>query len=540
MRMPHALRPFLIALFGLLGSCGGGGGPGIVTLEAGAFEIDFQLVRADLALTRVVEIANPLDEEAEATLSGETEGVVLVEEELPQTVAAGETVTLTVALDPSTPGEVVGTFTLEFAGATTIQEIVVTLRADSEQPRLTAGTLAVAFDALEVGDSASRTFTVTNASQVTPVELRSFAGIPSGFQVTPALPVTLAPGATQTFTVSYAPGFAAPAIDTSFTLSHSASTTPLVIDLTAASSVYTDQEVVDFGDVNLSNGSTGFLELEVDADAVSITLEANGPSNVSLGLAEFTGPGDTVFENASLTGPLLWTPATEVFTITAPNSDDPDVQLAEGGGTYRFRIFVVGGTPPATLAVRAIVQRRPEAKVDAGVIDLNVFLADGLEITVDDAPDDARLQAILGEADRIFSQRGLRLGDIDYYRLTDSSFDQIGNNAEFRDMLETSSEAEEVRLNLFFVLTAFGNGTLGVAARVTGPAQNGTRHSGVMVDFDFGSTATAGYVTAHELGHYLGLYHTTESNGSHDNIFDTLECPANGTDATCSVSATTT
>ena len=75
--------------------------------------------------------------------------------------------------------------------------------------------------------------------------------------------------------------------------------------------------------------------------------------------------------------------------------------------------------------------------------------------------------------------------------------------------------------------TELEHGDAGIAAAFA------KRASGVMVDWDFGSAEQLGYVAAHELGHFLGLLHTTEQDGSHDLIDDTLECPATGTSATC-------
>ena len=69
-------------------------------------------------------------------------------------------------------------------------------------------------------------------------------------------------------------------------------------------------------------------------------------------------------------------------------------------------------------------------------------------------------------------------------------------------------------------------------AAVPGPMLDGTRVSGVMVDYDFGDAAAVGQVAAHEVGHYLGLFHTAESDGvTFDIIDDTLECPAQCTTA---------
>ena len=62
---------------------------------------------------------------------------------------------------------------------------------------------------------------------------------------------------------------------------------------------------------------------------------------------------------------------------------------------------------------------------------------------------------------------------------------------------------------------------------------NGTTVSGVMSVYDGFSTGTIGLVAAHEIGHFLGLYHTVEQTGGHDFVDDTAECQASGTSAAC-------
>jgi hypothetical protein len=92
-------------------------------------------------------------------------------------------------------------------------------------------------------------------------------------------------------------------------------------------------------------------------------------------------------------------------------------------------------------------------------------------------------------------------------------------------------------VNLFFVnsleLGSEGMTVLGIAGGLPGPTVNGTPHSGVLVNTLGGLTRlssadvkTAGITAAHETGHFLGLYHPTESSGDRfDPISDTPECP---------------
>ena len=95
--------------------------------------------------------------------------------------------------------------------------------------------------------------------------------------------------------------------------------------------------------------------------------------------------------------------------------------------------------------------------------------------------------------------------------------------------------ATEPRLNLFFVELALGGGVVGVSSTICGPRANGTRLSGVMSVYSGFTNNTIGLIAAHEIGHFLGLYHTAEQNGDHDFVDDTLECPASGSNTTCPV-----
>ncbi len=93
--------------------------------------------------------------------------------------------------------------------------------------------------------------------------------------------------------------------------------------------------------------------------------------------------------------------------------------------------------------------------------------------------------------------------------------------------------------------TSGGNTIVGIDGTIPGPSSlNGTVHSGAVVaaaDMFTQSTGSAcsglvnlaqcgadrvAYIAAHETGHYLGLFHTTEQNGGDfDTLSDTGKCP---------------
>lgn len=515
----------------LLAACGGGGGPPAPIEVA----FDLGIMRADAPTTRVVQVENPLDRDATVDLVETDGGPFQIEPgTLPAVAAFSGTAFLTVVFTPSAAGPAEGKITVRFVGAQGEgeQEAIVTLDATVETPSLSRTPGALAFGDVRIGEDATRTFSVRNTSAATPVTVTGLASLPADFRIAGGqFPRTLQASESMTIGIGYAPTSLGPrAFDV--TVLHELPDVDLVTSVTADCTTWVPEIITEFNDVPVVGGETGWLEVFVPPHAISLSLEVRGPTDMSPGLLGLEGPGGRVYENESLTGAYLWTPGElGIFTAGIPNSDREELLLVPGGGTYRFRFFAFAGSA-STFDVRAIVHNRPGGVSVDGVVNLNVFLAPALGITVESAPFASRLQGILSETNRIFGKQGLRIGKVSYFELNDPAFDDITDN-EFADLLRQSSAAPDTRLNLFFVRTALGGGVLGVAARVPGPLLNGTGLSGVMVDYDYGSIATAGHVTAHELCHYLGLFHTVEQNGQHDMIDDTNECPSGGTNAVC-------
>jgi len=525
-----SLRPVLLVAAVLFAAgCGGGGGGMAPPVEIG---LDLGLVPAADSATRPVAVGNPVQGDASVELVGEPAGPFApAPGALPAVApAAGELRVDVVYTPPATAGAALeGGFTLRFTGPRETRDVELTLAAERETPTVARASPArLDFGGVRIGDSATRSIAVVNTSLFSDAVVTSISSLPDGFSWERApLPVTLAPGERYTAGLRYEPDeLGAP--EFAVAVSH-ATGADLVTTVAARTDTWIPRMVTEFGAVAVAGRETGWLEVEAPPHAVALSIEAYSDA-ATIGLLGLEGPGGHVYENADATGLYLWTPgAGGVFTATVPQSDRPEVRL-KGGGTYRFRLFALDGDA-SSFDVRAIVRNRLGGISRDGVLELNVFLPPALA----GEEGGERFAGVLDETDRILAQQGVRLGTRRVFLLDDDRFDEIDDGGEFRDLLRESAGAPDRALNLFFVRRALGNGVLGVAARITGPERAGTDVSGVMVDYDFGSVATAGHVTAHEIGHYLGLFHTTESNGSHDIIDDTLECPATGTDEVCAV-----
>jgi len=295
-----------------------------------------------------------------------------------------------------------------------------------------------------------------------------------------------------------------------------------------------DQTVgVEFG-----SRLTPFIEFSVPSDTISITVEGFLPgSSVLMGIQDLTGPSGRVYVEDRYGGDYTYREESEIFSSTIPNTDIE--ALGVFTGSYRFRLYVRSSFINS-MRVRVILEYREGAVNELGQLPLNVWLAAGISVNAQNAATDDRLQEVIDEIFRLLNQSGVEItrGDIDYYDIANPAYDSI-SISEFDELCESSDSARKTRLNLFFVREVFGDGVVGASATVSGPKRNGTRNSGVAVDYTgvtgFRDTETIGGIAAHEIGHFLGLYHTVEQNGTHDIIEDTADCPAVGTSSECPV-----
>ncbi len=125
-------------------------------------------------------------------------------------------------------------------------------------------------------------------------------------------------------------------------------------------------------------------------------------------------------------------------------------------------------------------------------------------------------------------------GDVDKFTVLEISDDDL---TEFNALLKQGKPSSKRVINVFMVqeisnLSAGSATILGLSAGPPGSAGlSGTSKSGLAVsalDLEH-APEDVSMILSHELGHFLGLFHTTEKNGSkHDPLSDTPECLEDG------------
>jgi hypothetical protein len=182
------------------------------------------------------------------------------------------------------------------------------------------------------------------------------------------------------------------------------------------------------------------------------------------------------------------------------------------------------GGEPARLSVTS---RRDDG--GAGQFDLNVIQALGADI------DPADVDAAIALAAQVYlNGDAAQLKSVDHYTI--EGFDRVSSSGQDLSLLRAAQVGTDPRrLNLFIVEDFLDASLFGLAGGVPGP--NGvaeTAASGVVVGVAAHRLAGGAIdveelaaTIGHELGHQLGLFHTSESDGkAHDNFSDTPECTA--------------
>jgi anti-anti-sigma regulatory factor len=187
---------------------------------------------------------------------------------------------------------------------------------------------------------------------------------------------------------------------------------------------------------------------------------------------------------------------------------------------------------PDIVGERATLHVASRRESAGRTLEINLVLVDQAEIYEDE------IDATIVAMERFFGAAGITVGDVWLYELDmgwDSVIDVDGDEpSELRAI--PLEDAADNSVNVYLFDDAFESGLYGIAAGIPGPvAVQGTAGSGVIViigthllaDRETLDTNELGGTIAHEIGHQLGLFHTTEADGlDFDILSDTPECPS--------------
>ena len=298
----------------------------------------------------------------------------------------------------------------------------------------------------------------------------------------------------------------------------------------------------------LTESVAGPFTFTVPENAVSVTISINGPSDGYVTLADWTDPTGFELVNAG------WTSQDPTFCLSCNNRiassegafaaiapNNPASQLEPGEHTFSVYGFKLEGGlfSQELLPLDGTVEIRVQAKVlpeapQAGILDLNLYFTGAQGLTAENAPTDAEFQATMDTVREIYGQVGIEIGNLTYqdapseYQVIENV---MGADSDLMALFATTESQQTNALNLFFVDElkngdfAFGV-ILGIAGGIPGPPLwQGTPKSGVAVAIKpvQGAPAQVETTIAHELGHFLGLFHTSEQSftGIHDPLPDT-------------------
>jgi hypothetical protein len=293
----------------------------------------------------------------------------------------------------------------------------------------------------------------------------------------------------------------------------------------------------DFGSVAVhdTGGFTGDIEVDVPSDAVSSLAWCGGFGDRSLGTVWYvTDPDGTVVYDAD--APDLTRYRSEYLDDLSPALLPITPALDLKPGIWKFNWWI-GGNNPGSVDCGAV--HRTWATGAKAIIKVDLVFVGAGGLDAGSAPDDASFQAALAQLEKEWGSAGLRpaftyvdfSGDLGKYAVVDVEDDDY---TEFNDLLRTTSNAGARTRMTFFLVDEIVNNSqggatiLGLSAGPPGAASvHGTSKSGVIVSaIDVADAPEdVGKIMAHEGGHFLGLFHTTEkSGGKHDPIPDTPQC----------------
>jgi hypothetical protein len=279
-------------------------------------------------------------------------------------------------------------------------------------------------------------------------------------------------------------------------------------------------------DITQTVGSDGFLagSFVVPADGISFLLSIFLGSNSSIKFYSLTDPDGTDILSASST-PNLYNEASGRLgnsgyaNVLVPQSPS----FSAKAGTWTFKAYT---NDRVSLALRT------GSTPSAATIAIQPYIT-GTTWSAGD------ISAALSVMSSIYSANGITLTINDTITISDTQYSAVSGTFIDSTTSALVTQGSTAAVNLFFIEDYSGSwsGTLGNAAGIPGSMGIANSWNGVLNSLSAHASGTTldsqllGETAAHEMGHQLGLFHTTEAGGTEfDIISDTAECPKSSWD----------
>lgn len=287
--------------------------------------------------------------------------------------------------------------------------------------------------------------------------------------------------------------------------------------------------------------AAGPWALTIPADVVSFQLVAvTSSSTTAVAIDNLVRPDNTTIAGSldvfqGMTSPFRLIEHEGHGSALVPQNSKVAHQPTPG--TWRFNVTAT----PAS--VRGWMRRAPggESTVTSSVFDLDIYIAGNLQagLSASTAQGHSDMVALLSQIQSYWTAHGLSIGQVVYHDIS-SQYLNIADRDVLAQMFanETSQVGRAGALAIFFVRDLLGGNAVGISGGIPGAmGLPGTGGSGVALAWQSGRMDMNGDILAHELGHFVGLYHVTETDGSlNDVVDDTLQCssaPNQGLEQPC-------
>jgi hypothetical protein len=265
-------------------------------------------------------------------------------------------------------------------------------------------------------------------------------------------------------------------------------------------------------------GSDGLLAgfFVVPEDGVSFLLSIFLGSNYNIKFYSLTDPSGKDILSASSTPNLYDVSSGNIGTPGYANVLVPQSpSFSAKAGTWTFKAYT---NDRVNLALRT------GSTSSAATIAIQPFIT-GTDWSASD------ISVALIIMKRIYSKNGITLTINDTITISDTQYAAVSETLTNSTTSALVSQGVTEGVNLFFIEDYSYSGSLGNAAGIPGSMGIANSWNGVLISLNAhksGSTLESqllGETAAHEMGHQLGLFHTTESNGiDFDILTDTAEC----------------